>query len=43
VAFEELPRRFPDFAIDSSGVERRVNPNVRGLTRLPLVVSPQPL
>ena len=38
VAFEELLRRFPDFTIDESGVERRVNPNVRGLSRLPVVV-----
>jgi cytochrome P450 len=41
VAFEELLKRFPDFDIDESGVERKVNPNVRGLSRLPLVVSPR--
>ena len=39
VAFEELLKRFPDFSIDESGVERRVNINVRGLSKLPLVVS----
>jgi cytochrome P450 len=38
IAFEELLKRFPDFAIDESGVERKVGPNVRGLSRLPLVV-----
>jgi cytochrome P450 len=40
VAFEELLKRFPDFSIDESGVARRINPNVRGLARLPLVVGP---
>ena len=39
VAFEELLKRFPDFSIDESGVERRVNINVRGLSKLPLVVE----
>ena len=39
IAFEELLKRFPDFAIDESGVERKVGPNVRGLSRLPLVVG----
>jgi cytochrome P450 len=39
VAFEELLKRFPDFSIDESGVERRVNVNVRGLSRLPLVIE----
>ena len=39
VAFEELLKRFPDFSIDETGVERRVNVNVRGLSRLPLVVQ----
>jgi cytochrome P450 len=39
VAFEELLKRFPDFSIDESGVERRVNINVRGLSKLPLVIS----
>jgi len=39
VAFEELLRRFPDFTIDPSGAERRVSVNVRGLSRLPLVVE----
>jgi len=39
VAFEELLKRFPDFSIDETGVERRVNVNVRGLSRLPLVVE----
>jgi cytochrome P450 len=39
IAFEELLKRFPDFGIDESGVERKVNPNVRGLSKLPLVVG----
>ena len=39
VAFEELLKRFPDFTIDETGVERNVNVNVRGLSRLPLVVQ----
>ena len=39
MAFEELLKRFPDFSIDESGVERRVNVNVRGLSRLPLVIE----
>jgi len=39
VAFEELLKRFPDFTIDETGVERRVSVNVRGLSRLPLVVQ----
>lgn len=39
VAFEELLTRFPDFTIDETGVERRVNVNVRGLSKLPLVVG----
>jgi cytochrome P450 len=39
VAFEELLKRFPDFSIDEAGVERKVNVNVRGLSKLPLVVG----
>jgi len=39
VAFEELLKRFPDFAIDEAGVERKVSVNVRGLSKLPLVVE----
>ncbi len=39
VAFEELLKRFPDFTIDETGVERHVSVNVRGLSRLPLVVE----
>ena len=39
VAFEELLKRFPDFTIDETGVERRVSVNVRGLSKLPLVVE----
>ena len=39
VAFEELLTRFPDFEIDPDGVERQVNVNVRGLSKLPLLVS----
>ena len=39
VAFEVLLKRFPDFTIDPSGAERHVSVNVRGLSRLPLVVE----
>jgi cytochrome P450 len=39
VAFEELLKRFPDFTIDPAGAERQVGVNVRGLSRLPLVVE----
>lgn len=39
VAFEELLKRFPDFDIDASGVERHVNINVRGLAKLPVVTG----
>jgi cytochrome P450 len=39
VALQELLKRFPDFAIDSSGVERQVNVNVRGLSKLPVLVG----
>ena len=39
IAFEELLKRFPDFTIDPSGAERHVGVNVRGLSRLPLVVE----
>ena len=39
VAFEELLKRFPDFTIDEAGVERKVNVNVRGLSKLPLVIE----
>jgi cytochrome P450 len=39
VAFEELLKRFPHFTIDPSGAERNVSVNVRGLSRLPLVVE----
>jgi cytochrome P450 len=39
VAFEELLKRFPDFTIDEAGVERHVSVNVRGLSKLPLVVE----
>jgi cytochrome P450 len=39
VAFEELLKRFPDFSIDETGVERNVSVNVRGLSKLPLVVG----
>ena len=39
VAFEELLKRFPDFSIDETGVERHVSVNVRGLSKLPLVVE----
>ena len=39
VAFEELLKRFPDFTIDPSGAERHVSVNVRGLSKLPLIVE----
>jgi hypothetical protein len=39
VAFEELLKRFPDFTIDPSGAERHPSVNVRGLSKLPLVVE----
>jgi cytochrome P450 len=39
VAFEELLKRFPDFSIDETGVERHININVRGLSKLPLIVE----
>jgi cytochrome P450 len=39
VAFEELLTRFPDFSIDEAGVERHININVRGLSKLPLIVG----
>jgi hypothetical protein len=39
VAFEELLKRFPEFDFDASGVERYYSGNVRGLSRLPLVVE----
>ncbi|XVQ08283.1 cytochrome P450 [Spirillospora sp. CA-255316] len=39
VAFEELLRRFPDFTFDETGVERHYSSNVRGLSRLPLLVE----
>jgi cytochrome P450 len=39
VAFEELLKRFPDFSIDERGVERHININVRGLSRLPLLIE----
>jgi cytochrome P450 len=39
VAFEELLKRFPDFTFDEAGVERHFSHNVRGLSRLPIVVE----
>jgi len=39
VAFEELLKRFPDFDVDAAGAERHININVRGLSKLPLVVE----
>jgi cytochrome P450 len=39
VAFEELLKRFPDYEIDESGIERMYHSNVRGLSRLPLVID----
>lgn len=39
VAFEELLKRFPDFGFDEAGVERYYSGNVRGLSRLPLLVE----
>jgi cytochrome P450 len=42
VAFEELLKRFPDFSFDESGVERYYSGNVRGLSRLPLLIERVP-
>jgi cytochrome P450 len=39
VAFEELLKRFPDFTIDETGVQRHYSSNVRGLASLPLLVE----
>lgn len=39
IAIEELLKRFPDFTFDETGVERHYSSNVRGLSRLPLVVE----
>jgi cytochrome P450 len=39
VAFEELLKRFPDFTFDETGVERHYSHNVRGLSKLPLLVE----
>jgi cytochrome P450 len=39
VAFEELLKRFPDFGFDASGVERYYSGNVRGLSRLPMLIG----
>jgi hypothetical protein len=34
-----LQKRFPDFTIDEAGVEHKVNVDVRGLSKLPLVIQ----
>ena len=39
VAFDEFLNRFPDYAIDESGVERMRSSNVRGLAKLPIVIE----
>ncbi|SEF57070.1 Cytochrome P450 [Thermomonospora echinospora] len=39
VAFEELLKRFPDFGIDETGVQRQYSGNVRGLSSLPLLIE----
>ena len=36
VAFEEILRRFPDYEVVESGMQRMHSPNVRGYTHLPL-------
>ncbi|HVX09175.1 cytochrome P450 [Humibacter sp.] len=36
VALEELVRRFPGYAVDTSAVERAHSSNVRGLSRVPI-------
>jgi cytochrome P450 len=39
VAFDEFLDRFPDYAIDESGIVRMRASNVRGLANLPIVVA----
>lgn len=39
VAFDEFLTRFPDYAIDESGVVRMRSSNVRGLAHLPIVLG----
>jgi cytochrome P450 len=39
VAFEELLKRFPDYGIADSGIERAYSGGVRGLRHLPIVVE----
>jgi cytochrome P450 len=39
VAFDEFLNRFPDYGIDESGVERMRAGNVRGLSKLPIVIE----
>ena len=39
IAFEELLKRFPDFGFDEAGVRRYYSGNVRGLSRLPLLIE----
>ena len=39
IAFEELLRMLPDFAVDPSGVTRRVAVGVRGPSRLPTMAG----
>lgn len=40
IAFEELLRRVPDYAIAPSGVVRQYSSNVRGLQNLPIIFEP---
>lgn len=38
IAFDEFLSRFPEYAIDESGIERMRSSNVRGLAKLPIVL-----
>jgi cytochrome P450 len=40
VALEEVQRRFPDFAVDASGIARVHSVNVRGFAALPITFTP---
>ncbi len=40
VALEEVQRRFPDFAVDPTGIARVHSVNVRGFAALPITFTP---
>jgi cytochrome P450 len=40
VAFEEILRLMPDFAVDAAGLRRMHSPSVRGYTHVPIQFSP---